>query len=72
MERLSGFDHYNLPNPGSEEAQALGCTCPVISNHYGRGFRQGDGSRGFWMVEDCPVHGLKDAAPSESHCSSGI
>lgn len=39
-----------IPNPGSEEAAALGCTCPRIDNGYGR--RQG----GFVYHMDCPVH----------------
>ena len=48
------------PNPGTEEARAMGCTCPVISNCHGQGIRQPDGSRLFWMVEDCPVHNPKE------------
>lgn len=26
------------PNPGSDEAIASGCTCPVIDNGHGRGY----------------------------------
>jgi len=26
------------PKPGSAEAVDLGCTCPIIDNHYGKGF----------------------------------
>ena len=39
------------PNPGSREAVALGCVCPVIDNHYGAGV---DGQ--WWYSEGCPVH----------------
>lgn len=39
------------PNPGSNEAIALGCTCPVLDNHYGRG----EAGR-FWVTFGCPVH----------------
>lgn len=43
------------PNPGSEEARARGCTCPVIDNHHGRGFPR-LGVTCFYVVDTCPVH----------------
>ena len=43
-----------MMNPGSKEAIAAGCTCPVIDNHYGRGYRGIDGS--FIYTVGCPVH----------------
>lgn len=49
-----------VPNPGSKQAIAQGCKCPVIDNHYGQGVPRGDGVNfDFWMVEDCPLHGTK-------------
>lgn len=43
--------------PGSKEAEAIGCTCPVIDNHYGDG-RYGNGELyGWFMVGNCPIHG---------------
>ena len=39
------------PNPGSEEACAKGCKCPVLDNGHGRG------PGPFWINEDCPLHG---------------
>jgi hypothetical protein len=48
------------PNPGSEEAIAQGCFCPIIDNNYGRG-AYGDG-KDFWYTEGCPVH----TTPKES------
>ena len=39
-----------LPNPGSDEAIALGCICPVRDNGHGRG------PGPFWQVEGCPIH----------------
>ena len=48
------------PNPGSKEAQEMGCTCPVMDNHYGKGFMQGDDGPMFWMAGDCPIHGVKE------------
>ncbi len=43
------------PNPGSKEAIAKGCRCPVIDNHYGKGIPTEDGLE-FWYSADCPVH----------------
>ena len=48
------------PNPGSDDAIAQGCTCPVIDNHHGEGMPKPlypDGTRYFWMSADCPLHG---------------
>ena len=43
------------PNPGSEGAQALRCTCPVIDNHHGAG------TNGRFLINgDCPVHGWQE------------
>jgi hypothetical protein len=48
------------PNPGSDEAIALGCKCPVLDNRHGIGSNYGDGI--FWIAEICPIHaqGQKD------------
>jgi len=47
----------NVPNPGSEEAQEQGCTCPVIDNYWGEGFTWGSNKkRSFWMTDGCPLH----------------
>lgn len=44
------------PRPGSPEARALGCCCPVLDNAMGRG-RGSDGERfGWWVNKACPVH----------------
>ena len=40
-----------LPNPGSEEALKLGCTCPVIDNEYGEGM-----AGMFYVSGDCNLH----------------
>lgn len=50
---------YNPP-PGAPEAVRLGCVCPQIENHHGRGFLQ-DGRTRWWTRQDCPVHGPRDA-----------
>lgn len=49
------------PNPGSDEAIALGCCCAVLDNEHGRGCgRPKDGNPMFWITANCPLHGGKD------------
>lgn len=42
------------PNPGSKEAIALGCKCPVLDNGHGKGSAWGLGV--FWISEACGLH----------------
>ena len=42
------------PDPGTKEALKKGCICPVIDNHYGRGYHGIAGQFAFNM--DCPLH----------------
>lgn len=48
------------PNPGSNAAIALGCTCPVLDNARGLGAYGGakgkDDKPMFWVSAGCPVH----------------
>jgi len=44
------------PNPGSPEAVAEGCKCPVTDNRYGKGIR--DDRDEFWINGGCPLHGF--------------
>jgi len=46
-----------VPNPGSDEALAMGCLCACMDNHYGAGMPYPDGPR-FWVQANCPLHGL--------------
>ena len=42
-----------LPNPGSDEAIALGCSCPVLDKNHGKHVPwQG----GYIIVRGCPAH----------------
>ena len=50
------------PNPGSEEAQALGCICPVMDNRNGKGMYEKDGEPVFIFNTGCPVHGNDPAS----------
>lgn len=47
------------PNPGSDEAIAQGCTCPVLDNGHGRGsgYTGEHGEPIFWQSALCPLHG---------------
>lgn len=46
-----------VPNPGSPEAQALNCTCPIDDNHHGAGCgKTKEGHPLFWYTSGCPVH----------------
>lgn len=53
-------DATPVPNPGSDEAKAAGCTCPRMDNAYGKGYMGGvqdeDGNTVFVYTEGCPVH----------------
>lgn len=55
------------PNPGSDEARALGCRCPVIDNNHGRfpPWPDADAPGGghYWIKEGCPVHAFPDPPP---------
>jgi hypothetical protein len=51
---LSSTETGKPPNPGSPEAVALGCKCPVLDNHNGTGSDWGPGT--FWYIDGCPVH----------------
>lgn len=55
-----------LPKPGHAEALRQGCCCPVMDNHRGLG-RGGDGARfGWYMSEQCPLHGGGQPPASKS------
>ena len=41
--------------PGSDEAIAAGCKCPVLDNAHGKGWLGMGGV--YVMREDCPIHG---------------
>lgn len=50
------------PNPGSREAQDLGCSCPVLDNARGRGAWGSEGKDAIFFITDgCKVHGTARA-----------
>ena len=54
--------------PGSEEAIAVGCSCPVMDNAHGKGYMGGvtddKGQTVYIFSVDCPLHG---AGENEDH-----
>lgn len=49
---------FVLGAPGTKQAQENGCVCPVMDNHYGRGWG-GDGATYGWVVNgDCRLHSV--------------
>ena len=47
----------STPNPGSKEARALGCRCPVMDNNSGKWApRPPDG---WWISMACELHAWK-------------
>lgn len=58
------------PTPGSDEAIAQGCTCPVMDNGRGRGAHQVDGKWVHWIALGCPLH--HDTTPTEKETNDGM
>lgn len=61
---LSAFDRTTPmrehPTPGSREALALGCKCPVIDNRHGRGWIGTPGATPLFVkAAHCPLHGTE-------------
>lgn len=46
------------PNPGSDEARALGCCCPVMDNNRGKRAPYIDdrGEGHYWITDACELH----------------
>lgn len=52
------------PNPGSDAAVKLGCSCPRMDN--GRGNPEIGRIRGFIVVVGCPLHSPKARPDAQS------
>ena len=50
--KRGGFEYA----PGSLNAEAAGCTCPVLDNARGAGLPRADGGVDYWINEHCPLH----------------
>ncbi len=51
------------PNPGSNAARAQGCVCPVLDNNHGTSPPWPP--NGWWISEECPIHGAGWKEPSD-------
>lgn len=49
------------PNPGSDEARAQGCRCPVLDNCHGKAAPYPPD--GWFINENCPLHGNRATLP---------
>lgn len=53
----------SLP-PGSDEAIAAGCVCPVLDNAHGKGYMGGakdeNGETVYILSWACPLHGVEE------------
>lgn len=60
------------PRPGSDDAIAMGCTCPVLDNARGRGAFGTSGPNAlFWYAQGCPLHDYAEGVKQWSdHTSS--
>lgn len=57
MGELIPDNPVNIPDPGTREAIAMGCTCPVEDNNHGKGYTLGpEGEVLFIYSGDCPIH----------------
>lgn len=62
-------EHHEIPNPGSPDAQDLGCSCPVFENNRGLGI---DGQPGvFVYLVGCLLHEA-EPPPDESSDSARL
>jgi hypothetical protein len=61
-----------VPPPGSNSAQAQGCSCPVMDNNHGLGVRYSPDSAEaqYWISEGCPLHALPAAPTAEEPSDS--
>lgn len=53
---MSKSKKIQWPPPGTTEAQALGCVCPIEDNKHGVGVPLGLGVA-YWCDTTCPLHG---------------
>ena len=62
----------SLYAPGSQDAVAHGCTCPVMDNGNGKGCGYtsalAPGVPLYWFDFSCPLHGHNESIPGETIC----
>ena len=60
VDRSTELHEHPQGSPGSPEAKAAGCLCPVIDNGHGKGCGMEDenGKPLFYVVVGCPLHDI--------------
>jgi hypothetical protein len=63
---LTNPPRVETPAPGSDDALACGCTCPIVLNRHGEGIGQVGAEPCFWYWLDhrCLVHGHLTGQPA--------
>jgi hypothetical protein len=59
---IPGETNEPYQTPGSPEAVAAGCTCPVLRNEHGRGVPDW----GWLIADNCPLHAVDWLAEKET------
>lgn len=55
-----------MSTPGSPEAVAAGCVCPILDNGHGRGYM---GQKNVFSIRmDCTIHNLSLAKKETRYC----
>lgn len=62
-------DLQPVPRPGSPDARAVGCTCPVIDNNHGGPVGPGTGTH-WWYNRACLVH--REEIAARMNCAAAI
>lgn len=53
----------DTPNPGSQEATKQGCTCAIMDNNHGQGYR---GQPNVYVITSgCPLHAPTEKTDAE-------
>ena len=52
----------DLLRSGGDEAIVAGCACAVLDNGHGKGIGGNGKKFGWWISEDCPIHGKPNVA----------
>jgi hypothetical protein len=55
-----------MPTPGSPEAVAKGCSCPIMDNGHGRGYM---GQKNVFVISNvCSIHSSSLAKKEKRYC----
>lgn len=74
INQTSGRDELR---PGSNDALAAGCLCPVLDNGrgkgaYGGGLLDEEGKPLYWINAECPIHGSAKEPTTENPVGASL